>query len=186
LHTVPDSSKTEELLDIVEWLGGELQATDASLLEEWRRLSDPEAFLRAETQGSQPEEPDITRDQKAFTVLVRNEVWRVVQALAKGSPELVAEMLNGRRPPGVQLVDPIQLEASLTAFFDEYGQMRTDPAARHPRYLEIERGEESWAVRQLLVDQEDEVGWSLEFVVHLFPSRESSKVIFEMTEIRNN
>src|SRR5690606_17621200 len=72
MHTVPESSKTDELLDIIDWLGGELEAADASLIEEWQRLSDPAAYLaRLEKAEEGPDKEDITADPRAFTVLLR-------------------------------------------------------------------------------------------------------------------
>jgi superfamily II RNA helicase len=40
-RTVPEALKTEELQDVIDWLGGELASVDDSLLQEWRRLRDP-------------------------------------------------------------------------------------------------------------------------------------------------
>ena len=40
-QTVPDSVRTDELEDIVQWLGTVVRQTDSSLLDEWEMLSDP-------------------------------------------------------------------------------------------------------------------------------------------------
>ena len=40
-QTVPDAAKTEELDDLIEWLGEVVRQTDSSLLDEWEPLSDP-------------------------------------------------------------------------------------------------------------------------------------------------
>src|SRR4051795_4287743 len=40
-QTVPDTAKTEELADLIEWLGEVVRQTDSSLLDEWEQLSDP-------------------------------------------------------------------------------------------------------------------------------------------------
>ena len=40
-QTVPDSAKTEELADLIEWLGEVVRQTDSSLLDEWEQLTDP-------------------------------------------------------------------------------------------------------------------------------------------------
>src|SRR3954470_4464464 len=46
-RTVPDEAKTDELDDIIEWLGETVRQTDSSLLDEWEALTDPESVERA-------------------------------------------------------------------------------------------------------------------------------------------
>ena len=40
-QTVPDEAKTEELADLIEWLGEIVRQVDSSLLDEWERLRNP-------------------------------------------------------------------------------------------------------------------------------------------------
>ena len=40
-QTVPDEAKTEELRDLIEWLGELVRQVDSSLLDEWERLRQP-------------------------------------------------------------------------------------------------------------------------------------------------
>ena len=40
-RTVPDDAKTDELLDLIEWLGELVRQVDSSLLDEWERLQNP-------------------------------------------------------------------------------------------------------------------------------------------------
>ena len=46
-QTVPEQVKTEELDDIIEWLGETVRQIDSSLLDEWEALTDPESVARA-------------------------------------------------------------------------------------------------------------------------------------------
>ena len=46
-QTVPDEAKTEELLDLIEWLGELVRQVDSSLLDEWERLRNPDDGGRA-------------------------------------------------------------------------------------------------------------------------------------------
>ena len=46
-QTVPERIRTEELDDIVEWLGETVRQIDSSLLDEWEALTDPDALARA-------------------------------------------------------------------------------------------------------------------------------------------
>ena len=42
-QTVPERVKTDELDDIIEWLGETVRQIDSSLLDEWEALTDPES-----------------------------------------------------------------------------------------------------------------------------------------------
>jgi superfamily II RNA helicase len=182
LRTVPESAKTEELVDILEWLEGEVHSTDSSLLEEWESLNDPSAVVKALEQKNEPEEEDITRDERAFTVLLRNVVWRIVQALARQDYASAVEQLRAAagKDAGVTVEE---LGEELAPFFEEYSEMRTDPAARSPRHMQVEKGN-SWELRQSLVDPEEDLGWALALRVDLTASREAGKPVLAFVEIQ--
>jgi Superfamily II RNA helicase len=82
-QTVPDNAKTEELIDLIEWLGEVVRQTDSSLLDEWEQLTDPGDPSHATgeiTPGSLAAQPKpITTNERAFRVLVRNAMFRRVQ-----------------------------------------------------------------------------------------------------------
>ena len=42
-QTVPEEAKTEELTDLIEWLGELVRQIDSSLIDEWERLRNPAA-----------------------------------------------------------------------------------------------------------------------------------------------
>lgn len=181
-QTVPEAMKTEELVDIIEWLGGELRSTDSSLLEEWQKLSDPKATLEKEKSREDSEPEDITRDRRSFTVLIRNTIWRIVQALARRDWESAASQIRSAAKVDPR-VTPDALEAALVPFFEEYGEMRTDPAARSPRHLQIDENEDTWSLRQALVDPEEELGFSLEFSLNLEECREMGRPVLAFEEV---
>ena len=75
---MPDALRTEELEDITVWLGELVRQVDSSLLDEWAQL----------TAGGDlaPEPPpQLTRNTRAFRVLVRNAMWQQVQLIAQGT-----------------------------------------------------------------------------------------------------
>jgi superfamily II RNA helicase len=183
-QTVPEHAKTDEVLDVIDWLGGELRAVDASLLEEWQRLSQPELALEPEQEAERTQ--DITRDRRAFTVLVRNTVWRLVQALARRDPagaERVLREAAAETGPSASPWNAERLAAELSGYWEEYAELRTDPGARHPRHLSITAGEGSWRLLQVLVDPEEDLGWSLELEVDLAASREMGQPIVRLLHI---
>jgi hypothetical protein len=179
-HTVPDAAKTEEAIDLIEWLSGEVRGTDSSLLEEWQRLNIPDAPRPRPEPETQPE--DITRDRKAFLVLVRNQIWRVVQALARRDEASALALLRD-----MSLVKPkfgeAELKELLTPYHQEYSRIDTTPKARGPSYFHVETSEDEINVLQTLVDPEGDLGWGLSFRVDLVASREAGRPLCELEQI---
>ena len=75
------------------------------------------------------------------------------------------------------------LEERFAAYWEEYPELRVDPSARSPRHLTIDEGDDHWRLQQLLVDPEDDLGWSLELLVDLEASREVGRPCFQLVEI---
>src|SRR5450432_3842574 len=68
-QTVPEDARTEELTDLIEWLGELVRQVDSSLIDEWERLRNP----AAETSAAAPADdrpPAVTGNPRAFRVLV--------------------------------------------------------------------------------------------------------------------
>src|SRR6478736_1003307 len=75
-QTVPDEAKTEDLTDLIEWLGEIVRQVDSSLIDEWERLRNP---LDA-AEPSRDERPaTVTSNVRAFRVLVRNALFHRIQ-----------------------------------------------------------------------------------------------------------
>ena len=102
-QTVPDEAKTEELLDLIEWLGELVRQVDSSLLDEWERLRNP-GDSAAPVAAADDGPPPVTANQRAFRVLVRNALFRRVELAAleryEELGELDAECGLGRRRVG--------------------------------------------------------------------------------------
>ena len=71
-QTVPDSAKTEDVVELEVYFRELIRGIDSSLLEEWERLRHPE--LAPADEAAPPARPanfDLTRDRAAFRRLVR-------------------------------------------------------------------------------------------------------------------
>src|SRR5690606_14054710 len=133
VQTVPIAASTEEVDDLIAWLGANVRAVDSSLIDEWERLKHPED--EAPALPSAP--PDLTADRRVFRVMVRNLVFSWVQALARGDWTVFdgVETAPGAEgePWGRQ-----RLWEAMTAFREEHGELRTDPEARGPAWFQVE------------------------------------------------
>src|SRR3712207_5016611 len=79
---VPADARTEEVTDIVEWLGELVRQVDSSLLDEWEQLTSPD--LPLDTPVAVPARPRLlTGNERALTAMVRNQLFRRVDLVAR-------------------------------------------------------------------------------------------------------
>ncbi|WP_019816477.1 DEAD/DEAH box helicase [Saccharomonospora saliphila] len=180
-RTVPDDAKTEPLQDLIEWLGELVRQVDSSLLDEWEALRHPdEARTDATGRHTAPDGPQpVTRNERAFRVLVRNEMFRRVQLAAREAYDELGE-LDGRSG-----WDAEAWEDALAGYFAEYDEIRTGPDARGPGLLLIEREPEPgiWRVRQILDDPEGDHDWGISAEVDLPASDDAGTAILHVTDV---
>jgi superfamily II RNA helicase len=148
VQTVPEDAKTDEVYDLTEWLREIVRQTDSSLLDEWEHLRSGDV-----EPTHVPETPtDVTANRRAFRVLVRNEVFRQVELLAR------------RAHPD---------QPDLDAYWAEHDAIGTDADARATPWFQVEEGAGAWRVRQVLADPEGDHDWAAVFAVDLAASDES-------------
>lgn len=162
-QTVPDSFKTEPVQEMEAWLAGVLRGTDSSLLDEWERLRDPD-YQPDAVEEKPAAAPDITRDKREFTALVRTEIFRFMQQLILGKIELPA----------------------LSEYHTEHERIRLDNEARNGRHTYVEPSEDgqSWRVCQVLVDPDELNDWQLEFSVDLARAREEGRPVLGLVSLQ--
>ena len=86
---MPEEARTEELTDLIEWLGELVRQTDSSLIDEWEQLRDPSGVLVARSTSGRP---PVTGNPRAFRVLVRNALFRRVELAALRRYEDLGEL----------------------------------------------------------------------------------------------
>ena len=163
-QTVPDEAKTEELIDLVEWLGELVRQVDSSLLDEWERLRGGTDGPAEAPVDERP--PAVTRNTRAFRVLVRNALFRRVELAAlRRWDELGALDAEAGW-------DAEAWEEALEPYFAEHTDIGTGPDARGPALLMIDQGRGRWTVRQILDDPAGHHDWAITAEVDLAESDE--------------
>ncbi len=172
-QTVPDQARTEDLADLIEWLGELVRQVDSSLLEEWERLAnpDPESTAVADTP------PAVTRNPRAFRVLVRNAMFRRVGLAALRHWDELGELdgEDGWTAPA--------WEDALTPYFEQHHDIGTGPDARGPAMLIIDAGRDRWTVRQILDDPAGDHDWGISAEIDLPASDEAGAAVVRITEV---
>ncbi len=157
-QTVPETYRTDELLDVMAFLRATVRGVDSSLLDEWERMRDPsyQAAPAATPERPLPPRP-LWADPKAFAARVRNELHRLVAALARKDHEAAAAALG----PGSDWTAK-RLEEAMAPYWAEHSRVDVTPAARRPNHTLLrEVGERRFEAVQRIVDEAGEADWAL-------------------------
>ncbi|BAH55035.1 DEAD/DEAH box helicase [Rhodococcus opacus] len=175
-QTVPTEARTEELDDLIEWLGELIRQVDSSLLDEWEQLTDPgaEGDDQQVAFGADVPRP-ISANTRAFRVMVRNAMFRRIELASRRRWAELEGLDDG--------IDADEWEDQLQPYFDEYDSLGTGPSARGPQLFQVETAPELWRVRQVLEDPQRDHGWALTAVVDLPESDAAGEVIFDELSI---
>ena len=174
-QTVPDDAKTDEVRDLIEWLGELVRQTDSSLLDEWEQLRNPAEMPAAQAIDNAP--PPVTANVRAFRVLVRNAMFRRVE-LASLRRYLDLGDLD---PDGAWNAEAWQ--DALAPYFDEHRMLQTGADARGPARLLIEQEPKRWLVRQIFDDPAGDHDWGISAEVDLEASDEAGVAVVRVTAV---
>ncbi len=173
-RTVPEQARTEEVEDLIAWLGELVRQVDSSLLEEWEALRSPTAEPSTPVRGGD-EPPPVTANERAFRVLVRNAMFRRVELMAR------------RRWVELGELDPEfgqdRWEEAVRAYFEQHDQLGTGPDARGPAYFSVVLQARRWLVRQTLDDPAGYHDWVISASVDLAASDEAGAAVVTVTSV---
>jgi superfamily II RNA helicase len=183
VQTVPEWARTEDVADVIHHFGAMVRAVDSSLLDEWEKMRDPGYLPRiAAGEPERAAPPDVTREEKRFTVLVRNTLFQLLRALGARDFEVAATLVD-EGPEDGEPWTPERLEAAMRPFFAEHAAVRTDPPARSPEKTMIERAPHAWSVTQILSDPEDDDDFYLACSIDLARSRDEGRPVIRLLRI---
>jgi hypothetical protein len=158
IRNVPEELKTEELLDLTEWLGELVRQVDSSLIDEWEHLAaaaasssleEAVAEIGLELGGDAPA-PLLSANTRAFKVMVRNAAFRRVELFARRDDNALAESeaAGGLGAAG--------WNEAIGTYFSAHAGIGTGAPARSAELFAADERPGRWLVRQVLDDPE---GW---------------------------
>jgi superfamily II RNA helicase len=195
VQTVPAPDKTPEVEEIEVFLRAMVRAVDSSLLDEWERIRDgardAAVVVEPPPEDATLGEVDVTKDERGFTVLVRNAMFQLLRALARKDWAAAGGMADAEKAGGRT---PEELEHALAPFFAEHASIRLDPGARAPDRTVITRrdAENVWDVVQLFSDAADSADaaeggegdtWALSCQVDLSASAAAARPVFQIRNV---
>jgi len=173
-QTVPEDARTEELADLIEWLGELVRQVDSSLIDEWEQLRYPSAAEATAQASDLP--PAVTGNPRAFRVLVRNALFRRVELAALRRYDELGEL------DGADGWDAGAWAEAIEPYFDTHDEIGTGQDARGPGLLIIDQQPGHWAVRQIFDDPAGDHDWGFSALVDLAASDEAGEAVLRVTE----
>jgi superfamily II RNA helicase len=177
-QTIPDDAKTDELLDVIEWLGELVRQVDSSLLDEWEAMVNPmiEPVEIGLDRLDRPP-PSVVTNLRAFRVLVRNELFRRVQLAALEKWDELGEL------DAASGFDANGWADAMDDYFDAHGSLGTGGNARGPAMIMVTEGAQQWTVRQIFDDPAGDHDWGISATVDLAESAEQGVAVVRVTSV---
>lgn len=173
---VPSGARTEELADIVEWLGELVRQVDSSLLDEWEQLTSPDQPHDAPVAVPTRPRP-LTGNERAFTAMVRNALFRRVELFARSRWDELGALDAASGWTAERWADAGE------AYFDEHSEVGTGADARGPALLIFDRQPQVWRIRQILEDPAGDHDWGFDVEVDLAASDEEGAAVLRIVDV---
>lgn len=174
-QSIPDEYNTPELEDIVIWLGELIRQVDSSLVDEWAQMAGEDSPIDQDTVDRElafgvVDPTALTANRRAFTIMVRNYMFRLVQLFALEKEDRLAELLD-------YLDEVPDFGAILDDYFDEYDDIDSGPEARGPEFFRLgDTDSRAWSVRQIIKDPDGDHAYQFVATVDLDASDEAGEV----------
>jgi hypothetical protein len=204
VRTVPEDAKTDELVDVTEWLGELVRQVDSSLIDEWQRLAAIAAGLAAADpfgrggsdtggsdtggsdtggsdsgrSGSGDSAPPLSANPRALRVMVRTAAFRRVEQAARHD---LAGLAAGEAPGGW---DAAAWGEALARYREARGAIGIGADARAPVWCRITEAGERWRVEQVLEDPDAWHDAVIEGEIDLPATDESGEPVWRTVALR--
>ena len=170
-RTVPVERGTEELDDIVSWLGLVVRSVDSSLVDEWENAgAAPGAAPLKRTD-------EVVADRRGMTLMVRNALFQRVRLAAL---DKAAELGALDEDWGF---GEFRWGRVLDAFYGAHEDLLTDADARSAAFLEIddsdELSEHVWHVHQIFHDSDGDHDFGIMADVDLDATQDGDGIAFK-------
>ena len=171
MQNVPVEAGSDELDEIIHWLGALVRQVDSSLLDEWERLQHPDADADdAVRPGTVADDAPvtITSDARAFRTMVRNEAFRWIEHLARR-----------RRPPNTH--PDLDVAAVMEPYWAEHDAIDIGGDARHASRFTFDPS--TGRIEQTVHDPDGNDDWRLVGQVDLDASRSEDRLVASLVDI---
>ena len=178
-QTVPETARTEDLTDVISWLGHVTRLVDSSLIDEWEALG-VETGVEAGASVEDAESRPVTANIRAFRVLVRNAMFRRVLLAAEDDVDGLAALEQAH-----PVMTRARWDAALGDYWDEHDEIGVGADARGPGLFVVEEDGRVWRVRQILDDPDGNHDWAITARVDLDECDSAGELIIHTVDMSN-
>ena len=172
-RTIPEDKRTEQLKDIIAWLGLVVRSVDSSLVDEWENAGSVLDAVPPDAAGVEA----VVHDRRGLTVLVRNALFSRVRMAAHrdiaGLGEADGEWGFGERA----------WAQALDEYYEAHEEILLDADARSKAYLILNEADEEeahvWHVRQIFHDEDGDNDFAIAADVDLDATQAGDGVVFK-------
>ena len=172
-RTIPEDKRTEQLKDIIAWLGLVVRSVDSSLVDEWENAGSVLDAAPPDAAGAEA----VVHDRRGLTVLVRNALFSRVRMAAHrdiaGLGEADGEWGFGERA----------WAQALDEYYEVHEEILLDADARSKAYLILNEADEEeahvWHVRQIFHDEDGDNDFAIAADVDLDATQAGDGVVFK-------
>ena len=179
---IPEDVRTDEVEDVITWLGEVVRQVDSSLLDEWEALAgasqeaadgltDAEVDAAERRFGDHEAPPPFSANSRAVRIAVRGAAFRRIELLAREDYAALGQL------DGEAGWDAARWREAFDPYFDEYSDVGTSGAARSASLLSVEEVGRVWRVTQILDDPEADHDWRLILDVDLDASDAKGELV---------
>lgn len=179
-RTVPVAARTEELTDVISWLGELVRGVDSSLLEEWESLAHPDEDELGGAEVRPGASRGITANRRAFTIMVRNALFRRVELAARRQYAALGE-LDADGGFGAE-----DWRAAMEEYFAEYQDVGIAADARAKDLSVVTPGTETWYARQILDDPDGNHDWAITAGIDVAASDEAGEPVLRILSVADS
>ena len=123
------------------------------------------------------EPPAVTRNERAFRVLVRNELFRRVELAARRDFYTLGGL------DAAAGWDADAWEDAIEDYFDEHETLGIGPDARGPALIIIEQEPDVWKVRQIFDDPAGDHDWGISAEIDLRASDAEGVAVVRIVDV---
>ena len=163
-HTVPQKYKNEEILEMQDYLREMLQRVDSSLLDEWKKMQNPQFALPEEIE--EPIPPFVVSER-----MVKALVLQFIVAWGKGDFAAASDCVEP---------SDVNLSALHKDYMEAHKELRLDAEGKSNKHTIIEKKADSWKVVRMLQDWEDLNDCQFEFEVDLAESKRAERLVMRL------
>ena len=210
-QVVPEEHRTDEVVELIDWLGELVRSVDSSLLDEWEALGQLQAGSNVELVRNDPAPAErafgadadghvpLSRNKHRLRTLVRQGMWAYVEAIAAEDVDRLVSLANSKA------WDSERFNNLLDDYYDAYEWLAIDSEAHSKQYALIDEDPDdaalalagvseklrealvgsgrAWLATQILNDPDDNHDWRLVFLVDVAQCDREDKAILHLLKV---